>query len=87
MTATLAAMFVEEGKLGWEKTLVEIFPERASTINPDYQKVTLQMLLRHRAGAPENSHQYGTESENMIQRRLKYLDSVVTKAPAHAPGT
>jgi CubicO group peptidase (beta-lactamase class C family) len=87
MTATVAAMFVEEGKLGWEKTLVEIFPERASTMNAGYQKVTLQMLLRHRAGTPENSHQYGSEGENMIQRRLKYLDSVVNKAPAHEPGT
>src|SRR3954464_13541021 len=29
MTATVAAMFVEEGKLKWDQTLADLFPERA----------------------------------------------------------
>jgi len=27
MTATLAAMFIEEGKLRWDTTIAEVFPE------------------------------------------------------------
>jgi CubicO group peptidase (beta-lactamase class C family) len=87
MTATLAAMFVENGKLRWESTLAEIFPERASRIHADYQKVTLQMLLHHRAGTPDNGHQYGSPTQSMIERRLGYLDAVVTNPPAHKAGT
>src|SRR4029079_6339969 len=50
MTATLAAMFVERGKLRWTDTLAEIFPERATKMHPDYRLVTMEMLLAHRAG-------------------------------------
>ena len=36
MTATLAAMFVEEGKINWTSTIAEIFPEMKAGFLKDY---------------------------------------------------
>ncbi len=52
MTATLAAMFVEQGKLRWGTRIGDVFPELRETMDPSWQPVTLEMLLTHRSGAP-----------------------------------
>ena len=52
MTATLIAMLVEQGKLTWQTTIADIFPDLLSKIRPDYHKLTLVQLLSHRAGIP-----------------------------------
>jgi CubicO group peptidase (beta-lactamase class C family) len=49
-TSLLAGMFVEEGKLRWDSTLVEIFPELEDNMNPDFAKITLEELLSHSSG-------------------------------------
>lgn len=54
MTATLAAMYVEENKLSWDLTLDQAFPRFKNKMTPDYQKATLRQLLSHRAGVPYN---------------------------------
>jgi CubicO group peptidase (beta-lactamase class C family) len=58
MTATLAAILVEQGKLRWDQTLEEVFPERVADMHSDYRKVTLELLLTHRAGAPANGQYF-----------------------------
>lgn len=45
MTATVIAILVEQGKLRWEQTIAESFPEWADEIRPDYHEVTLEQLL------------------------------------------
>ena len=50
MTATMLATLVEEGKLSWNTTLEEVFPELAQKMQPAYGRVTLEQLLAHRAG-------------------------------------
>jgi CubicO group peptidase (beta-lactamase class C family) len=50
MTATLAALEVEAGKLRWDMTLPQAFP--SWQIDPGYAQVTLRMLLAHVGGAP-----------------------------------
>jgi CubicO group peptidase (beta-lactamase class C family) len=87
MTATVTAMFVEEGKLRWQQTLAEIFPERAAKMNAAYRKVTLEMLLTHRAGTPANTHNYGTPSQPVTLQRLIYLDATLQKPPINEPGS
>ncbi len=86
MTATIAGMLVEKGKLHWKSTLAEIFPERVKTMNQSFRGVTLELLLTHRSGAPANSSDYGFPDEPMIQRRLEYMDSVIDHPPAWKPG-
>jgi len=50
MTATLAAMLVEEGQLHWTTTLGEIFAGTVRPMHPAWQEVTLRQVLAHRAG-------------------------------------
>src|SRR5215212_2418790 len=45
MTALLAAMFVEEGRLRWDSTVGEVFPELAATMDAGLRRVTLEQLL------------------------------------------
>jgi D-alanyl-D-alanine carboxypeptidase len=52
MTATLAAMLVNQGRIGWTTTLAQALPGVA--MHDGYRDVTLEMLLAHRGGAPAN---------------------------------
>ncbi|CAB1072244.1 hypothetical protein D1AOALGA4SA_1481 [Olavius algarvensis Delta 1 endosymbiont] len=51
-TATLAAILVEEGRLSWQTTIRDAFPNL--NMLPDYENITIQQLLSHRAGLPKN---------------------------------
>ncbi len=87
MTATLAAMLVEQGRIRWEQTLAQVFPERAAKMHSSFRGVTLDMLLTHRSGAAHDGSDYGAANARMISRRLAYLDLVVNSPPAKEPGT
>jgi CubicO group peptidase (beta-lactamase class C family) len=52
MTATLAAMFVDEGKIEWSTTVADVFPELRPTMCGHWGEVTLEQLLTHLGGAP-----------------------------------
>jgi len=92
MTATLIAMFIEEGKLRWDTTVSEIFPELKQQMNAQYRDVTLEQLLRHRAGCPTEPppaawkharEQQGTAAE----QRYEFIQSVLGLPPAAPPGS
>jgi CubicO group peptidase (beta-lactamase class C family) len=52
MTATLAGMLVDEGKLSWHTTIADVFPEMRDAMRPSWRTVTLEQLLTHRGGVP-----------------------------------
>jgi CubicO group peptidase (beta-lactamase class C family) len=52
MTATLIARLVEQGKLRFEDTLADAFPQLAAGMNAQYRTVTITQLLSHTAGLP-----------------------------------
>jgi CubicO group peptidase (beta-lactamase class C family) len=54
MTAVVIASLIEQGKLKWESTIEEVFPELAADFQPEMKKVTLLQLLSHRSGLPAN---------------------------------
>ncbi len=54
MTATLIGALEEQGRLKWENTVTDAFPELAATFPPAMRKATLVHLLSHRAGLIEN---------------------------------
>jgi len=93
MTAMLCGILVDEGKLRWNQTLGETFPELRTSMNPQYQRVTLEELLTQRSGAPGELEkdplwvklwQYrGTPTG---ARRL-LLQGVTSKPPEAPPGT
>ena len=45
MTAMLCGILVDEGRLKWDQTLGETFPELKKTMDPGYRAVTLRQLL------------------------------------------
>jgi CubicO group peptidase (beta-lactamase class C family) len=55
MTALLTAMLVEEGKLRWNSTVSEIFPELAAKMDSALQRVTVEQLLSHTSGIPSDN--------------------------------
>ena len=52
MTATLAALAVQENKIQWKSTVLEAFPDLYGSIHSDYKFVTLAQLLSHYGGMP-----------------------------------
>ena len=54
MTAHVIAALVERGRLKWETTLTDSFPEMAESFWPTLRKATLAQLLSHRSGLVEN---------------------------------
>jgi CubicO group peptidase (beta-lactamase class C family) len=53
-TSTLAAIAVQAGKLRWDSTLGEIFPDQADLKKVPLAKATLTQLLSHWSGLPAN---------------------------------
>jgi CubicO group peptidase (beta-lactamase class C family) len=92
MTATLAAMFIDEGKLRWDTTIAEVFPEWKGKMDGQYETVTVEQLLTHRGGVPGAPpdaawkrawEQQGTPTE----QRREFIQAVLSQPPEVAPGT
>jgi CubicO group peptidase (beta-lactamase class C family) len=66
MTALLAAMLVEEGKLRWDTTIGEVFPELADKMDPGLRRVKLEQLLSHTSGIP-------TDNEDIVKVFLETM--------------
>jgi CubicO group peptidase (beta-lactamase class C family) len=66
MTALLAAMFVEAGKLRWDSTTAEVFPELAETMDQGLRRVTLEQLLSHTSGVPSDNEVFGDLLEKSL---------------------
>jgi CubicO group peptidase (beta-lactamase class C family) len=91
MTATLAAMFIEEGKLHWNTTIAGVFPEWKGKMDKQYEGVTVEQLLTHRGGVPGQAppaawsrawEQHGTP----VEQRREFIQSVLEQPPQAAPG-
>ncbi|MBI1291815.1 serine hydrolase [bacterium] len=94
MTATVIAILVEEGKLRFEQTIGESFPEMADGILPVYRDVTLEQLLTHRGGIVgdvppvlwaelmRTAHEMSPKAQ-----REKLFAGVLAVPPAATPGT
>jgi len=92
MTATVAAMLVEEGKLQWSSTPADILPKAGLTkIDPAWKRVTLEELLTHRAGVRANPDMFGlllvrALSESPQKERHDVCQALLRKPPDKEPG-
>lgn len=59
MTATLAAMMVEEGKLRWNSTIGEVLGPDLPNLKPKFAAITLEELLSHTSGIPSDNDEIG----------------------------
>jgi len=91
MTATLAAMFIEEGKLRWDTTIAEVFPELKGTMDERYEAVTVEQLLTHRGGVPGKPpgaawKRAWEEDGTPVEQRREFIAAVLASAPKAEPG-
>jgi CubicO group peptidase (beta-lactamase class C family) len=94
MTATLLAMLVEEGKLSWNTTLEQVFPDLAAKMNPAYKKVTLEQLLAQRSGFTDDSWPQGKTFQDVHslpgtprEQRATYVAMILAETPRNEPGS
>lgn len=94
MTATMLATLVEQGKLSWNTTIEQVFPDLVSKMNPAYRKVTLEQLLAHRAGFTDESWPKGKNLADMYnlpgaprEQRAAYVAMILAEPPVNQPGS
>jgi CubicO group peptidase (beta-lactamase class C family) len=87
MTATLVAKLVEEGRLKWDTTLAEVFPELAARFNPEVRTITVLQLLTHFSGLPANPDLMRYGGAEGRRERLRILENELNEPPPHKPGT
>lgn len=91
MTATLTGTLVDEGLLGWDSTLSELFPNLE--IHPSYQSVTVEMLLSHTGGTwsslTAHSSTWGSmvAGGDLVAIRASVVADVLSIEPEVTPGT
>jgi len=88
MTAVLIGALIEQGKIKWDSTLAEIFPELAPGMNPEFRKVTLVHLLSHRAGLPHDlDWNQISRTGNLRQQREQAVKIATSVAPLSPIGS
>jgi CubicO group peptidase (beta-lactamase class C family) len=92
MTATVAAMLVEQGKISWTTTIGETFPELKSEIHPNYLDVTLEQLLSQRGGAPGDApvdlwRDALAATGTAAEQRMVFIKGILAREPEAKPGT
>ncbi len=92
MTATLAGMLIDDGKLRWDTTIAEVFPELKSVMNKQYEAVTVEELLTHRGGFPTAPPQMAwkqawAQQGTPVEQRYEFIKAVLAQPPEAAPGT
>ncbi|HUJ71462.1 MAG TPA: serine hydrolase domain-containing protein, partial [Verrucomicrobiae bacterium] len=83
---------IDEGKLRWDTTIADVFPEWKGKMDKHYEPVTVEQLLTHRGGVPgapppaawkRAGEQHGTPRE----QRFEFIQVVLAEPPAATPGT
>jgi CubicO group peptidase (beta-lactamase class C family) len=97
MTATLIAILVEEGKLSWETTIRQVFPDMP--MRNEYGDMTIHHFLTSTAGVipmqDEGKESWGhdlfnklpKEIQNPKQQRRELTKRALNYAPVATPGT
>lgn len=85
MTAFIIAKYVEKGKLNWTTQFFDVFPEWKNNSKPEYQNITIQDLLSHRARIQafqgENDTLIPTFEGTKQQKRESFGKFVLTLPP------
>jgi CubicO group peptidase (beta-lactamase class C family) len=94
MTASMCAMLVEQGKLKWETTIADAWPDLSAKLDEGFREVTLEQLLCHRSGLPEDRRPDPAIWPKVVgltgplpQQRLAVVELVMGREPAYPPGS
>jgi CubicO group peptidase (beta-lactamase class C family) len=94
MTALLAGMLVEEGRLRWNSAVGELYPELVGTMSPGVKDITLEQLLSHTSGLPGDRNEHAPlisfsvtdEPANLDGMRTNLVGRLVPQPLAAPPG-
>ena len=95
MTATLAAVLVDAGKIDWDTTIGDVWPNATNDdIHPSLRAVTLDDLLSHQSGLPGDISDisgpawasFFEEKQSPVLERRRMLKLVLSKAPSQPQG-
>lgn len=92
MTATLAGIFIDQGKLRWDSTIAEVLPELKGRMHKDYEAVTVERLLQNRGGLPTNPPSAAwlkawAEKGTVVEQRRDLIAAALAEAPKAKPGS
>ncbi len=94
MTASLIGRLVDAGKMRWDMTVGETFPELQGKMDSGYRTVTVEMLLCHFGGLPEETCPPGTSLPALArlpgsprEQRYSYVGLMLKQPPRSRPGT
>ena len=90
ITATLAGILVQEGRLSWNSRLLDVLPELAAAARAEYAEVTLRDLLAHRGGiaaitTAEAAAALPELTGTPREQRAKFAAWAVAQRPAVTP--
>lgn len=90
MTAMLAARLVDRGLVRWDSTLAELFADTEIAMHEAWREITLEQLLSHRSGAPENalaaSALAGVAGGSPAEARVRLARAALSQAPPAPAG-
>ena len=88
MTATLAALLVQDGAIAWTSTIASVFPDLAGSIRAEYAAVTLLDLLAHRGRTyePTALESLPPLSGTLSAQRSQFVAWSVQRAPTTPAG-
>jgi CubicO group peptidase (beta-lactamase class C family) len=89
ITATMIARLIESGKMNWDDTVGEIFPD--DSVHENWRQVTIMQLLTDMAGAPrsfsiEIRRQHPALGTESTKARRKAVLEVLADQPDYPPG-
>ena len=95
MTSLLAGMLVEEGKLRWNTTVGEIYPELVDKMGKGVKDITLEQLLSHTSGIPGDKPEHEPligvsltdDPANLDGMRLVLVRRLLPQPLSAPPGT
>lgn len=93
MTATLAAILVEQSLLSWDTTPADVWPGDVSTMHAAYHDVTVVQLLSHQAGLqpdqgiiPSILQTADDAPGSVVEKRRLWARELLELNPANAVG-
>lgn len=91
VTATLIGVLIDEGKLRWDSTILEVLGRETPEIHPGLASVTVDQLLHHRAGLlPRGPKEVWERAQRArgsdVEQRTAYVNDMLALEPAKAPG-
>jgi CubicO group peptidase (beta-lactamase class C family) len=96
MTGSLIGLLIQQGKLKWETTLAEYFPDLKDKMHEDYRDVTLVHLMSHRAGVPPMTNGFAPVDAGQLlqilamkspaEQRKRVMEIVLSRPPINKPG-